>query len=374
VVASQGFTLIELLVVLTIILIVSVIALPVVLPALSHRQVSEGARALQAGLSGARDSAIRNNAPSGIRLLPDPAVPGAFNRFIPLSAPPSYTNGLAAIVQPSASYPQSVLLNTAALVLEQSITTSVSGVPVLNDETSWAWNVRQGDMIQIGNAGVWYSIAGPVVTANPENFVNYGAPGSVSTIVRQVLLPNGQTVNVNPEYLLLTNNADDNANGYIDEGWDGVDENGDRVIDNLGLIGNGFGEWEQEQWKGYLAVGVSNVPYTIRRRPIPGINAREVLLPTNVVINSALSNLPATTSDLIVTPTGAWSPSLPYGVPSSITMGGGWFQFWLSERADVGQTTPEGNWWLLSLNGKTGRVNSVDSPDLVTGLATARQQ
>ncbi len=45
-----SFTLVELLVVITIILIVSAVALPTVLPALSHRQVSEAARILQAAL------------------------------------------------------------------------------------------------------------------------------------------------------------------------------------------------------------------------------------------------------------------------------------------------------------------------------------
>ena len=43
----RGFTLIELLVVIVIILIISLLALPVIIPALSHRQVSEAARLVQ---------------------------------------------------------------------------------------------------------------------------------------------------------------------------------------------------------------------------------------------------------------------------------------------------------------------------------------
>jgi prepilin-type N-terminal cleavage/methylation domain-containing protein len=66
----EGFTLIEVLVVIVIILIVSALALPTVISGMSHRQVGESARILQALLAGARDSAIRTNAPSGIRLLP----------------------------------------------------------------------------------------------------------------------------------------------------------------------------------------------------------------------------------------------------------------------------------------------------------------
>ncbi len=51
-------------------------ALPTVIPAFNHRQVSEAARILQGGLAGARDTAINNNAPAGIRLLPDPVFNG----------------------------------------------------------------------------------------------------------------------------------------------------------------------------------------------------------------------------------------------------------------------------------------------------------
>ena len=35
--------------------------------------------------------------------------------------------------------------------------------------------------------------------------------------------------------------ADDNGNGWIDEGWDGVDNNGDGQVDELA-------EWESELW------------------------------------------------------------------------------------------------------------------------------
>ncbi len=69
--SGRGFTLIELLVVIVIVVLVSAVALPTVLPALSNRSVNEAARFVQGALAGARDSAIRANAPRGIRLLPD---------------------------------------------------------------------------------------------------------------------------------------------------------------------------------------------------------------------------------------------------------------------------------------------------------------
>src|SRR4051812_8784607 len=94
-----GFTLIELLVVILIVLLVSAITLPTVIPALSNRQVSEAARILQAGLAGARDAAIRANGPRGIRLLPDPSLglsdaTVGFNRYIPIEPAPDITDGI----------------------------------------------------------------------------------------------------------------------------------------------------------------------------------------------------------------------------------------------------------------------------------------
>jgi hypothetical protein len=107
---------------------------------------------------------------------------------------------------------------------------------------------------------------------------------------------------------------------------------------------------------------------------MPGINAREVVLPSNVVIDLTRSNLPATTLDLLCQPDGTWAPSLQYGVPTSIRMDGSWFQFWLAERADVGGQAPKGQWRLVNINGRSGNVTTTDQPDLVTGLATARQE
>ena len=49
-----------------------------------------------------------------------------------------------------------------------------------------------------------------------------------------------------PEFLLLVNGVDDNDNGWIDEGWDGIDNNGDGNVDELA-------EWEPEVWTGASA-------------------------------------------------------------------------------------------------------------------------
>lgn len=270
--ARSGFTLIELLIVITIIVLVSVLTLPMVLPAWSHRQVSEGARILQGSLVGARDAAIRDNSPQGIRLLPDPAFPLvrlpsgqldpsqplAANRIIPLAMAPNYTEGrlnqwsgplpaaVAGLPYPGPGIPGNANptygQTTALMVWESPVTVDpASGVALPNAPVSWFWNIRLGDQLQIGGAGKWYTVVGPMnITpagvmingtfyANNEMFVNVGPPGTPSPLTTTV---NGQTVAV--EFLLLVNGVDDNHNGYVDEGWDGVDNDFANGIDDIG--------------------------------------------------------------------------------------------------------------------------------------------
>ena len=309
--SQRGFTLIELLVVITIIVIVSAVALPTVLTALSHRQVREAARILQAVLAGAHDAAIRNNAPSGIRLLPDPVFNAlnistglldsgailAANRIIPIEPAPNYTEGFV-----TANYPEGVSylqipypgdgggyypldgLPQNVLFLQESTYNPYVYPAIPQPPTSWFWNIRVGDKVQINNAGSWYTVVGPMnVTAamgNPELFVNVGPPGTQSPFA--ALYANGDlSVVYYPDFLLLVNGVDDNANGWTDEGWDNIDNNGNGQVDELA-------EWEAEVWTGPSlpnGINANNVPYIIRRRPAPGPNAREVALPTQVVVD-----------------------------------------------------------------------------------------
>jgi type II secretory pathway pseudopilin PulG len=386
----SAFTLIELLVVVVIIIVVSAVALPTILPALSHREVSAAARIVQGALVGARDAAIRDNSPSGIRLLPDPAQANAYNRIIPLSTPPSYSEGLVNNF-PGQVYTAAVMLGTSAIVLEEAPgqwvlppgATAYKWVP--NSPTSWQWNVRLGDKIQINNAGPWYTVAGPSTLANSEGFVSWGAsgqPGSQSPLQRTYASLDGQSMTLNPDYLLLTNGRDDNANGWVDEGWDGVDNNAINGIDELA-------EWEPETW---ITPTATLAAYTVQRRPVPGVNARETPLPSNVVIDASRSKIqvnPLTSQvDIIVNPNGSMWPAILYSTPASVLLGGSFFQLWLAERSDMGsfqqvnkppaplswvQSTPTGQWWLLSVNAKTGDIASIEQPDLVTGYSKAMQ-
>jgi prepilin-type N-terminal cleavage/methylation domain-containing protein len=463
----RGFTLVELLVVITIILLITVAALPTVLPALSHRQVSEAARLIQAALVGARDDAIHNNAPSGIRLLPDPILSGintnrnsplvgridptqilAVNRIIPIQTPPDYSEGHVSIAAPPVTVAnsfnaqdqqQAMALTypgpggglyplTNVLMVEENMGAfaQVGGPFIPDSPTGWWWNIRVGDKIQINNAGPWYTVIGPEASANPEGFTNVGVAGTLSPLVRNY----GTGANpllLNPEFLFLVNGVDDNKNGWVDEGWDGTDNDGDGLIDEVtcGLNpGNGpgtaGGEWiETEQWLGAAATQViTRQSYTIRRRPAPGPNAREIALPSNVVIDlttwgSTLerSRLPAGafnpltgSVDILLNPDGTVVPTTLFSSASSFGMAGAFFHLWLAEREDlyapqldaagnavplagantfllpvtpVPQTSPlfyggpflKGEYRLVSLFSRTGQVTTnSDMPFLVNGL------
>jgi prepilin-type N-terminal cleavage/methylation domain-containing protein len=386
--AGRGFTLIELLVVILIILIVSAVALPTVLPTISHRQVSEAARILQGALVGARDKAIHDGQPSGIRLLPDPAFPInwtanntinsfsilAYNRIVPIDPAPEYSEGFCTPSTPgnrsffgaNLTIPGAVTTRypNALLLLENPVNPR-NGAP--NPPTSWFWNIRVGDRIQFNNAGPWYTIIGPMTITpqqgNTELFVNVGPPTNLANLANSLpsLTYNGNTQPI--EFLYLVNGQDDNNNGWIDEGFDGIDNDGDdsgngSLIDETSCNISGFGEWEVEAWSGSVLTHTSvDVPYTIQRRPAPSPNAREVALPTSMVIDATTlfldkerSRLPINLQtrysgyiDIVVNPDGTVLPTTTYSSPSSFSMDQAFYHFWLAERQDLAAVQTNAN-------------------------------
>lgn len=405
--------------VLVIVALVSAVALPTIIPAIQHRQVSEAARILQGALAGARDKAIHDGQPSGIRLLPDPAFPVArladgtidpasvlaYNRIVPIGPAPEYGEGYCTVRRDYSGLNANTLrvvgdptgvgkYRWPTLILEES---PLDGHGVPNPPASWMWNVRVGDKIQLNNAGPWYTVVGPKwigAAGNPELFVNHGPAGSAS--------PLGH------DYLLLANGRDDNRNGWVDEGWDGIDQDMNPQSPGFGIVDD-VGEWEAESWHGAAAKGMTSVPYAIRRRPMPSPGAREVALPTHMVIDATTvfatrerSRLPVDRFtgfvDVMLNPDGTAAYNSPYGSPSSFGMADTFYHFFLMERQDVaaptGTTVPllpiaepggksnrvfagqviKGEWALLTLFTRTGQVVSVESPPFDNPLAVTKNR
>ncbi len=153
--------------------------------------------------------------------------------------------------------------------------------PMPNPPTNWFWNIRVGDKIQINNSGPWYTVVGPMAISpagttingtfysNPEMFVNVGPPGILSPLIAQYNGPAGACqTRYQPDFLFLVNSQDDNDNGWIDEGWDGVDNNGNGFVDENAVINGQFvTEWEPEQLLGAARTACSRL--RLRTRFIP---------------------------------------------------------------------------------------------------------
>jgi prepilin-type N-terminal cleavage/methylation domain-containing protein len=422
----KGFTLLELLVVIFIILIVSAVALPTILASVNGRDVSEAGRIVQGGLVGARDSAIHNNAPSGIRLLPDPAFPVQWitnsndplyasytnqvdprtvlvaNRFVPLEPVPDYSTGRVQIY-PSTYYSSVPYLPWTSqtpgvsgytggqiLVVEQSLITTLNPGPnqvqIPNDSTSWSWNIRVGDKIQINGTENVYTVVGPMAVlpaqGNSELFVN-----ATASPTRGI---GSNAVTLAWDYLYVVNGRDDDLNGVVDDGNNGI------------LSASGY--YEPEKWLGNFAQvtnsGFSDLPYNITRRPAPVSRGREVLLPTNVVVDLTTWNTNIFTAgsersrvpvnpytgyvDILVNPDGTVVPTTIYSSPASFGMGSAFFHLWLADRSDVvppvlptaksippylpvpqglapalfGGQAIKGNYGLLTLFSRTGQISA----------------
>jgi hypothetical protein len=414
--------------VIIIILAVSAIALPGVLIVIGERHMSESNQLVQGSLAGARDAAIHANAPRGIRLLPDPmfplvrlssgqidpAQPLVANRIVPLESAPDYSEGkldfyaAANYVWRNGTPPPYPGSHGSAPYRFYPVSFMVGGVPfdlrwldlegrlhnpnvlcvteslsLLDPPTSWFWNIRLGDKIRLADSTVYFTVVGPMTvgaaSGNSELFVNDGPPGSISQLTKA-----GKPV----EYLFLVNGTDDDGNGFVDDGWDGVDNNRAFGVDDLD-------EWESENWLPPPALLRSSQSYTIRRRPVPGSGTREVALPSSVVIDlttwgttTERSRLPVNaytgSVDILLNPDGTVVPTTLYSSPSSVGIGGSFLHFWLADRADVATpstglgisllpmpaTTPgyasvpvlKSSQTLITLDGKSGRVATTTDP------------
>lgn len=363
--ARAGFTLIELLVVLTIVAVVAAVTIPTVLGWTRTRAVLSAAEGLQGALVTLREAAAKDRSTKGLRIVPDAAwalsrTPGgmidgskalAGGRAIPLASPPGYSEGLATIdVGP---LPAGFAKPTAVLMLEQSVRDPAGR---LATPTSWAWNARVGDRIQVGGQGGDYWVVGPEVDANPERFVNYGASGP--TLDRG----DGQGPR---EYLWLVNGLDDDGDGRIDPGFNGVDDDGDGLVDESD-------EWaEVEAWLPAHRSGVEASPYFLHRRPAPSSGPAVELGPAVVDLTGwGLGSPPRSrvpvdprtgAVELLVRPDGRVEPAIVASSPAWMGLRGDWIHLWVADRGDVDDVPRlDGSARLLTIQGRTGRVASTE--------------
>lgn len=347
---TRGFTLIELLIVILIIGLIGVATLPLALATWQQNTINLAARQLHAELSRARDTAVRNNKPAGIRLIPDRSRPGVLtsSRMIAIEQGPDYSEGKVHYFFEGPYQPPVPPLPDASLgpdnypylvIHEEKFDDEnplPGGVLLPNPPTSWYYNIRQGDKIRLNDSGRIYTIAGPIVNPgiavppgssiadpnapeavkNPERLINFGphwvsTPGSYAAF----------------EFLFLLNGIDDDGDGFIDEAFDGINNDGDfypafHPLAGLPCIDPGFNgiddnlngqidealelfwhwnsdgtasalpnsyanEFEQERPVGSSTISLfdESVTYTIIRRPVPSPGARELELPRNIFID-----------------------------------------------------------------------------------------
>lgn len=313
---GAGFTLVELLVVMVIILLVSAVTLPTVLPALQHQQVSEAARILQAELQRCRDLASRSGVPQGIRFLIDKPLAQsgrpvlAYSSFVNVEASPDYAEGKVSV---------SPTRGASGQIIAFGPTTDPSGGVL--PPTGWYWNIRRGDQIRFNDSGPFYTIVGPFDTANAdlntEGFINEGPPGT---------MPSGVG---GAELLWLTNGIDDNNNGYTDEPYDGLNPT---VNDGETLI---------QAVRDYST-------YVIKRRPAVNPRSRVISMPSDVVIDATdFAASPPMRSrylpidpqfpqffDVIFSPNGKILKNTPFAGYSKLPTIP-FYHFWLTERDGV---------------------------------------
>jgi prepilin-type N-terminal cleavage/methylation domain-containing protein len=368
----RGMTLTELLVVIAIILTVTIMALPTILSAMQGQQAIAAAQLLQGGLMQCQSEAMRasnrrggevNVAATeaetlrGLRLVPegtltrlpdgtiDPAQPLVCSTLVPLTIPPAYFEGRATIRGTAAQYPATLTGGRPCLVLEESPGHWDDGgggwAWLPNSPTSWAWNLRAGERVTF-DGGIQYVVVGPIAVDNPEQFINYGPPGTGSGLTRVYTAPDGQAVTAQVEALLLVNGRDDDGDGYADNGWDGLDQDGDGLVDEPD-------EWtEQEVWLGrHVTVPTVDATYRVIRRPVTASEPRGVTLPSGVVIDLTgwdgqqgrsrlVVNRYSGAVDILLDKTGRFTYDSPFSGTSSVGMGADRYaHFWIGSRADI---------------------------------------
>lgn len=140
--ARSGVTLVELLVVMLIMMLVTALAIPVVAPALSNRQIREAARLVDVFFNGAKSRALQTGQPVGVVIEQD--VPGG-----------AATLSYAQVPAPYAGDQTSSTMNVTA---GGAITIGAGGSIFNQGDIGWLGLVRPGDLIQFNYHSTLYRL------------------------------------------------------------------------------------------------------------------------------------------------------------------------------------------------------------------------
>ena len=232
-----------------------------------------------------------------------------------------------------------------------------------NTPTSWYWNIRVGDKIQINDSGLWYTVVGPMImTPQQWQLRDVRQRRAAGDAIAVLDIRKASHTSVNPEFLFLVNGPGRQQERLDRRGLGRRRQQLATSVANgttsLARMSSASGSSRPGRASIAASTTVPTSPYTIQRRPAPVANAREISLPTNVVIDLTTWGNPAVSGsargrsppggainpitgyvDILLNPNGTVVPTTIYSTPSSFGMSGAFFHFWLAERSDVASSS-----------------------------------
>ena len=167
----RGVTLLELLIVMTIMLMVTAAAIPVMMPALTNRRMREASRLTSSFISGARARAIETGRPAGVMLERFNGLPMAM-QISYVEVPPPYAGD---------SLSSKVVFSALNEIIFMGIVADLVNIPNAPNvpDNLWTGVIRIGDSIRLDYKGPLYTIfqAG---TQNTSGEVITGAPSTTN--------------------------------------------------------------------------------------------------------------------------------------------------------------------------------------------------
>lgn len=158
----RAVTLLELLIVMTIMLMVTAAAIPIMMPALQNRRMREAARLTSSFISGARARAIESGHPVGVM----------FERFngLPMAMQLSYVE----VPPPYAGDLLTSKVNIAVAGVYPTQTAEITGFAT--GDNLWIGQLRYGDRVKLDFKGAEYTLSSQATLPDPKTGEVVAAP------------------------------------------------------------------------------------------------------------------------------------------------------------------------------------------------------